>query len=78
MERKSDAVRRLAAAGDFKAALRIAKGFRLGITPEERSVITRGYECIINPRFYRSIGVDPAAAVEKGVETVKRLYGWNS
>ena len=56
MERKSDTVRRLVAAGDFKAALRIAKDFRLGISKEDSDDMRRGYECMIHGAFYQSIG----------------------
>lgn len=42
MERKSDTVRRLVAAGDFKAALRIAKDFRLGISKEDSDDMREG------------------------------------
>lgn len=49
MERKSDTVRRLVAAGDFKAALRIAKDFRLGISKEDHDDMRRGYECLVHP-----------------------------
>jgi len=75
MERKSDAVRRLVAAGDFKAALRIAKDFRLGIAKEDSDDMKRGYECMVHPAFYQSIGIDPRKTALKGVETVQRLYG---
>ena len=75
MERKSDTVRRLVAAGDFKAALRIAKDFRLGISKEDSDDMRRGYECMIHGAFYQSIGKDPSAIAQKGVETVQRLYG---
>lgn len=75
MERKSDAVRRMTAAGDYKSALRIAKDFRLGITKEQSDTMRRGYECMTNPRFYVSIGVNIAETVEKGVETLLSLYG---
>ena len=75
MERKSDTVRRMVAVGDFKAALRIAKDFRLGITKEDSDDIRRGYECMVHPEFYQSIGKDPMQIAQKGVEAVKRLYG---
>ena len=75
MERKSDAVRRLVAAGDFKAALRIAKDFRLGIAKEDSDDMKRGYECMVHPAFYQSIGIDHRQTALKGVETVQRLYG---
>lgn len=75
MERKSDTVRRLVAAGDYQAALRIAKGFRLGITKQQSDDMIRGYECMTNPRFYRSLGLDTDKIAQKGVETVQTLYG---
>lgn len=75
MVRKTDRVRSLVAAGDYKAALRIAKDFRLGISKQDSDDMRRGYECMVNPRFYQSIGMVPAEIAEKGVETVKRLYG---
>ncbi len=74
-ERKSDRVRRLIREGDYKAALRIAKDFRLGISKEQSDDMIRGYECMTNPRFYVSIGVDIARTVEKGLETLLSLYG---
>lgn len=75
MERKSDAVRRLVAAGDYKVALRIAKGFRLGISKQQSDDMIRGYECMTNARFYESLGMDTAKIAQKGVETVISLYG---
>ncbi len=75
MERKSDTVRRLVAAGDFKAALRIAKDFRLGISKQDSDDMRRGYECLVHPGFYKSIGKNPSEIAQKGVEVVQRLYG---
>lgn len=75
MERKSDTVRRLVAAGDYKAALRIAKDFHLGITKKQSDDMARGYEAMTNPRFYKSIGFDIDGLVRIGIETVTALYG---
>lgn len=75
MEKKSDMVRRLVAAGDYKAALRIAKDFKLGISKEDSDDMRRGYECLTNPRFYQSLGMDTVALAGKGVDAVIRLYG---
>ena len=75
LERKSDRVRRLIREGEYKAALRIAKDFRLGLSKEQSDSLIRGYECMTNPRFYDSIGVDIAGTVEKGLETLLNLYG---
>ena len=65
MERKSDKVRRLVADGDFKGALRIAKDFRLGITKEQSSTMTRAYECMVHGRFYKQLGYDLDELVRK-------------
>lgn len=75
MERKSDTVRCLTAAGDYKAALRIAKGFRIGINNDQRSAMTRAYECMVHPDFYQSIGVDLTQAIDQGVSVLVSLYG---
>ena len=78
MERKSDKVRRLVAGHDYRHALAIAKGFRLGIAEEDWKQMTRAHECIENPAFYRSIGMDPSKEVEKGLSILKRPYGRES
>lgn len=75
MERKSDMVRRLVTGGDFKEALRIAKGFRLGITKEQSSAMTLAYECMVHGRFYEQLGYDLKQKVADGIEVLTRLYG---
>lgn len=75
MERKSDMVRRLVETGNFKEALRIAKDFRLGITKSDSDAMKMGYECIVHPRFYQQLGMDINAEAQKGIDTIKRLYG---
>lgn len=73
-ERKTDKVRRLVREGDFKAALRIAKGFTRGITYGQHDAMTIAYECMVNPRFYTQLGMDTAECIRKGVEVVKQLF----
>ncbi len=75
MVRKTDMVREALQAGDFKKALRIAKGFRINVTVSERDTMTRAYECIVHPEFYRQIGTDIPKAIAAGKEVVSRLYG---
>ena len=75
MVKKSDIVRAAVSRDDFKEALRIAKDFRINITKEQRSTMARAYECIVHPDFYRQIGTDIPAAINEGVELVKKLYG---
>ena len=57
MVKKTDIVREAIAIGDLKKALRIAKGFRINVTKEQRELMTRAYECMIHPEFYRQIGL---------------------
>jgi len=75
MEKKSDKVRRLLREGQHKEALRLAKDFRLGIKAADSDAMKRGYECIVHPAFYRSIGVDVEQAAQIGIQTLERLYG---
>ena len=74
MKKKSEMVRELVAAGDYRKALSIAKGFKLGFTKEEQSTMTRAHECIAHPGFYRQLGVDEEKAIEAGMEIIKRVY----
>ena len=74
-EKKSDTVRRLVSGGQYKEALRIAKDFRLGISKADSDDMRRGYEAIVHPRFFKSLGMDTAKIAQKAVETVIRLYG---
>ena len=74
MERKSDAVRRLVGEGKFKEALRIAKNFRIGFTEEDRDIMTRGYECMVHPGFYESIGADISDSINKAKLLLIEIY----
>lgn len=74
-ERKSDRVRKLVKGGQYKDALRIAKDFRLGISKSDSDDMKRGYEAIVHPRFYQSVGMDTAQIAQKGIDAVIRLYG---
>ena len=75
MEKKSDIVRRLVAEGDYKKALSIAKGFKLGFTKKEQDIMTRAHECMVHPGFYSQLGYDEAQLIEDGIDFVKRVYG---
>ena len=75
MEKKTDIVRKAVAGGDWKKALSIAKGFKLGISKEQQRVITRAYECMVHPDFYTSLGYDLNAAISDGVSVLTSIYG---
>lgn len=75
MERKSDKVRRLVKAGQWKAALAIAKGFRLGITPEQSSTLTLAYESMVHERFYKELGQNTELNIRNGIDLLVQMYG---
>lgn len=75
MKKKSEQVRELVAAGNFKKALSIAKGFKLGFTKTEQNIMTRAHECMVHPGFYSQLGYDEAKLIEDGIDLVKRVYG---
>ncbi|MDR2597289.1 MAG: hypothetical protein LBC76_08230 [Treponema sp.] len=68
-------MRRLIAARDYKAALRGAKDFRLGVTKEQRSVMARGYEAILYADFYRQIGKNPDVCIREGIAVLQEVMG---
>lgn len=74
MERKSDKVRRLVAEGDYKAALRLAKDFRIGLTKAEGDAMKFAYECMVYPDFYRQVGRNIEQTIEQGVEVLKAHF----
>lgn len=75
MTKKTDIVRQAMKSGEWKKALRIAKGFRINVTKEQRERMSRAYECIVHPEFYRQIGIDVVKSIESGKETLTLLYG---
>lgn len=70
---KTEMTRSLLSQNKVKEALREAKGFRIGVTKEQRSVMTRAYECIVYPGFYESIGKNISDCIEAGVEVLKAV-----
>lgn len=74
MVKKTDMVREAVRQGDWKKALRIAKDFRINVTKSQRDDMTRAYECMVHPEFYRQLGTDIAGAIAKGVEVMKNLF----
>lgn len=74
-QRKSDLVHEMVARCDFKHALKIAKGFRIGITQQEREQMSRAYECMVHPEFFRSIGKNLTEEIEAGIAILVSHYG---
>jgi len=72
---KTNAVRSLVAAGDYRKALGIVKGFRFGLSAEALNKLKLAYECMVHPTFYEQLGTDTERAVTEGVQILIELYG---
>jgi len=71
--KKIELLRAHLAAGRWRDALRLANSFaRLGA---HRTRITRGWEALQRPDFYRQIGRDPDALVEDAFAALRERYG---
>ena len=75
MLKKTQMVKDLVRQGQYKEALRIAKGFRLGITREQSDTMVRAYECMVHPEFYRSIGKNIQECIDGGVSVLCQVFG---
>lgn len=75
MKNKSNQVRELVASKEFKKALAVVKGFRLGLTMEQISTFTRAHECIVHPGFYSQLGMNEEHEIQKGIDLLIELYG---
>jgi hypothetical protein len=75
MVSKSDTVRELVAAGEYKRALRLSKDFRLGIGAEDTSKLRLAYESMVHTAFYQELGINTAAAITEGIQVLQALYG---
>lgn len=73
---KSDIVRDLVSKGDYKKALAITKGFRLGITREQNDKMVRAYECMVgHDKIYRQLGFNIPKTIDEGINVLVGLYG---
>jgi len=72
---KSDTVRGLVASGEYKKALGVVKGFRLGIAKDDINKMRLAYECLVYPSFYKQLGTDTETAVNEGIQILIDLYG---
>ena len=75
METKLSKIRALYAAGEYRAALKIAAGFaQLG---EQKERIERAWAASCNPDFYRQIGKDPEELFNDGVLAMRERWDLN-
>ena len=74
MNSKTQQAKHLFESGDLKAALKIVKDFRLGLQPQERKALSRGYEAIVHPGFYLQLKKDPSVLVEDAKRVLSQLF----
>jgi len=76
MVKKSDIVRELVRRSNYKKALSITKGFRIGITKDQNDKMVRAYECMVgHDRLYAQLGFNIADTIQEGVDVLVGLYG---
>ena len=76
METKTSKAIALLHSGCLKEALAIFSTFRIGFTKDERRTLKISYECLSgNAGFYRQLGTDTSAEIEKSKSLLLERYG---
>lgn len=70
---KTETVKQMFLSGNRKAALRLAKDFKIGITRQEANDMQLAYECMVHGEFYRQLGMDTDEAIKKGIATFQSV-----
>ena len=60
--------------GDTKRALKLASGFKLGLSKAQSNVLKKGYECIVWPDQYRSMKQDPEKCIAEAVKLFATIF----
>ena len=71
--KKTEIVVEAVKSGDYKKALRIAKGFQIGVTQDQRNAMSMAYECMLYPDFYKQIGKNIEATISEGIAVVSGI-----
>jgi len=74
-ETKTDQLLKLIRARKWKDALKIASRFRLGLTREQRIILSRAYESYHYGYMQIQMKRDPEQCRQAGIELLKQLYG---
>jgi hypothetical protein len=61
--------------GEWKKALKIAKTFTIGVTQNQRVVLTRAYEAHHNGYLMAQMKRDPDQCIEDGIALLREMYG---
>lgn len=71
---KTEIVKQHLAANEYRAALRIAKTFKIGLTREEQRILQYAYECMVYPSSYRQLGRDVECTIKQGIQLLLKIY----
>ncbi|WP_249961106.1 hypothetical protein [Histophilus somni] len=74
MIKKTDLVKQHVSKGEWHSALQIASKFKV-LSKQDKTDLTRAFECYSNDHFYIQLGFDPEALKKKGISTLIRLWG---
>lgn len=58
-------------AGKVKEALRVLSTFTMGLDKQDQIQLKRGYECLVRPVFYETLGFDPKHCVDVAIKIAK-------
>lgn len=76
METKTSKAIILLRSDSLKEALAIFSTFRMGFTKDERRTLKIAHECLSgNAGFYRQLGIDTDAEIEKSKSLLFERYG---
>ena len=76
MKTKTSKAISLFRSGCLKEALAIFSTFRIGFSKEERRTLKIAHECLSgNAGFYRQLGIDTSAEIEKSKSLLIERYG---
>lgn len=73
METKTNQVKRLVAAGEYKKALQICKDWNYE-NPRHRSLLQLGYACHMYPKFYQQLGYEPEDQWQLAIQVLHDVY----
>lgn len=71
---KSQQARDAFKTGDVKNALKIASTFKIGVTRKQKAILSRGYEVLVNPSFYKQLGYVPEECVANASTLFVELF----
>lgn len=63
--------------GNEKGALKLSKKIRF-CSKGDKSVMLRGYESILHPKYYKSLGQDIGQNIGNALDVLKKIVGYDN